>query len=72
MVKGTPSMGKKRRKGRLHIRCRRCGETSYHKIKGVCSHCGYGKSKKLRKYKWQKKHHLKKLNNTKGLRKRNK
>ena len=41
MVKGTPAMGKKRRKGRLHIKCRRCGKNSYHKIRGICSSCGY-------------------------------
>ncbi|MBI5872514.1 50S ribosomal protein L37e [archaeon] len=54
MTKGTPSMGKKSGKN-VHIRCRRCGRASYHKINGICSHCGYGKSKKLRRYSWQKK-----------------
>ncbi len=65
MVKGTPSMGKKGRR-KLTTRCRRCGKASYHKKKKQCSSCGYGKTSKLRKYKWQKKHHLKRLNNTKG------
>jgi len=53
--KGTAAKGKKLRKGRLHIRCRRCGNHAYHKIKGICSSCGYGKSKRLRQYRWQKK-----------------
>lgn len=55
MTKGTPSKGIKRRKGRLHIRCRRCGKPSYHKIKKVCSSCGFGRSSRLRRYSWQKK-----------------
>jgi len=54
-MKGTPSMGK-RSKGKSHIRCRRCGKKTYHVSKKVCSSCGYGKSKRLRSYKWQKKH----------------
>jgi len=54
MVKGTPSKGLKG-KAKLHYPCRRCGKPSYHKKKGVCSYCGYGKSTKMRKYSWQKK-----------------
>tara|TARA_Y100000310_G_scaffold272429_1_gene287378 strand:- start:368 stop:532 length:165 start_codon:yes stop_codon:yes gene_type:complete len=54
MSKGTASFGKKSGKD-THIPCRRCGKASYHKIKGVCSSCGYGNSAKLRKYNWQKK-----------------
>jgi len=54
MVKGTPSMGKKSGKKNM-IRCRRCGKKTYHIRKKVCSSCGYGKSKRLRKYSWQKK-----------------
>jgi len=46
-------MGKKSGKD-VHIRCRRCGRASYHKIDGICSSCGYGKTAKLRKYTWQK------------------
>ena len=57
MTKGTPSMGKKSGKS-THIRCRRCGKAAYHKIQGICSSCGYGKSAKLRKYSWNKKTHL--------------
>ncbi|MCD6371782.1 MAG: 50S ribosomal protein L37e [Candidatus Aenigmarchaeota archaeon] len=53
MVKGTPSFGKHRKT--LHIRCRRCGSRSYRKDKGYCSKCGFGRSKKLRKYKWRRK-----------------
>lgn len=48
MTKGTPSMGKKS-KGKLHLKCRRCGKNSFHMKKGVCSSCGYGNSSKLRK-----------------------
>ncbi|MEM3587061.1 MAG: 50S ribosomal protein L37e [Candidatus Jordarchaeaceae archaeon] len=51
MTKGTPSMGKKNKK--THIRCRRCGKHSYNITKKYCAACGYGRSKKLRKYSWQ-------------------
>ncbi|MBN2141858.1 50S ribosomal protein L37e [Candidatus Woesearchaeota archaeon] len=54
MSKGTPSMGKKSGK-KSHIRCRRCGEHSYHVKDKVCSYCGFGKSSKIRKYSWRKK-----------------
>ncbi|MBI1972843.1 50S ribosomal protein L37e [Candidatus Woesearchaeota archaeon] len=53
--KGTAAKGKKRIHGRLHIRCRRCGRASYHKIRGVCSSCGYGNTARLRRYNWLKK-----------------
>lgn len=53
-MKGTPSMGK-RNKGKSHIMCRRCGKRTYHKKKKVCASCGYGKSSKMRSYKWQNK-----------------
>lgn len=53
MPKGTPSFGKKQKK--THIRCRRCGHRSYHVRKKVCSHCGFGKSSKIRSYSWQEK-----------------
>ncbi|HLD12676.1 MAG TPA: 50S ribosomal protein L37e [Candidatus Nanoarchaeia archaeon] len=55
MSKGTASQGQKRNKGVLHIRCRRCGRSSYHKIKKVCSDCGFGRSARLRSYQWNKK-----------------
>lgn len=64
-------MGKKGH-AKLHIKCRRCGSNSYHKKKGICSACGYGKTKKIRRYAWQKKHHLVRLNNAKGFRRRSK
>lgn len=51
MTKGTPSRGKKNKK--THIRCRRCGKHSYHATKKYCAACGYGRSKKNRKYSWQ-------------------
>tara|TARA_Y100000310_G_C20694125_1_gene824254 strand:+ start:215 stop:421 length:207 start_codon:yes stop_codon:yes gene_type:complete len=66
MSKGTASKGLKRNKGRLHIRCRRCGGTSYHKIKHVCSSCGYGNSSKMRQYNWNKKDVGKKRDLSKG------
>jgi large subunit ribosomal protein L37e len=39
-----------------HIRCRRCGKTSYRKDKKYCAACGYGRSAKLRSYAWQTKY----------------
>jgi len=54
MAKGTPSMGRKSGK-KTHIVCRRCGKRTYHIRKKRCSSCGYGKSKRLRSYNWQKK-----------------
>lgn len=60
MSKGTPSFG--RRMGRtVHIRCRRCGEKTYHVRKKTCSACGFGASAKIRKYSWQNKVGLGKL-----------
>ena len=54
MTKGTTSRGKRTKKP--HIRCRRCGRHSYHATKGVCAHCGYGTSSKMRQYNWAKGH----------------
>jgi large subunit ribosomal protein L37e len=54
MGKGTAAMGKKSGKKNM-IHCRRCGKRTYHIRKKKCSSCGYGKSKRLRSYKWQKK-----------------
>jgi large subunit ribosomal protein L37e len=51
MAKGTPAFGKK--VGIKHIRCRRCGRVSFHVRKGKCAACGFGKTKKIRKFKWQ-------------------
>ncbi|MEM2878747.1 MAG: 50S ribosomal protein L37e [Candidatus Hadarchaeales archaeon] len=53
MVKGTPSMGKRHKV--QHIRCRRCGRRAYHAQKGVCAACGYGKSRKIKRYSWKNK-----------------
>ncbi|MFH1209596.1 MAG: 50S ribosomal protein L37e [archaeon] len=55
MTKGTPSMGKKSGKSNLVQRCRRCGKRAYHVRHKKCASCGFGKSSRLRKYKWQKK-----------------
>ncbi len=53
MSKGTPSRGK--RQNKVHTRCRRCGNASFHIKKGVCSACGYGKSARIKSFSWQKK-----------------
>lgn len=52
MSKGTPSKGKYNKK--THIICRRCGKHSYHATHGICASCGYGKTTKMRGYKWAK------------------
>ncbi len=51
MSDGTPAQGGKNTT--THVRCRRCGEASYHTKKKVCSSCGFGKSAKRRDYEWQ-------------------
>jgi len=51
VVKGTTSFGK-RGKGKTHIRCRRCGRHSYNIRKHYCAACGFGRSSKMRKFKW--------------------
>jgi large subunit ribosomal protein L37e len=51
MTDGTPAQGKKNTK--KHVKCRRCGESSYHVTKKVCSSCGFGESAKRRDYEWQ-------------------
>jgi large subunit ribosomal protein L37e len=61
MTKGTSSHGKKSGK-KTHIRCRRCGEHSYHIHKKRCASCGYGLGPKIRTYAWLKK---KKVNHSK-------
>ncbi len=45
----------KRSRGKTHIRCRRCGRHSYNIKKKYCAACGFGRSKRLRKYAWEKK-----------------
>ncbi len=52
-MKGTPSMGKHGR-GKTHIRCPRCGRHSYNVTKKYCASCGWGRSKRLRRYNWKK------------------
>ncbi|HOI18297.1 MAG TPA: 50S ribosomal protein L37e [Candidatus Woesearchaeota archaeon] len=54
MAKGTPSQGRRNKKA-SHIRCRRCGNRSYHRKTGICSSCGYGYSPRIRSFSWQKK-----------------
>jgi large subunit ribosomal protein L37e len=54
LTKGTPSRGL-HSKGKTHIICRRCGRRAFNVAKGYCAACGYGKSKKIRKYSWQNK-----------------
>lgn len=51
MTKGTTSFGK-RSKGKTHIRCRRCGRHSYNIRKKYCAACGFGRSKRIRRYSW--------------------
>ena len=54
-MKGTSSMGKKSGKKNM-IYCRRCGKRTYNLgSKRACSSCGYGKSARMRGYKWNKK-----------------
>ncbi len=53
MSDGTAAQGKKNKT--THVKCRRCGEKSYHSRKGVCSSCGFGKSSSRRSYAWQSK-----------------
>ncbi|MHA1596558.1 MAG: 50S ribosomal protein L37e [Candidatus Asgardarchaeia archaeon] len=50
MTKGTPSFGKRNKK--THIRCRRCGRRSYNVRKKRCAACGFGESKRIRRYNW--------------------
>ena len=51
-------------KGKTHIRCRRCGRRAYHVRKKFCAACGFGKSKKIKEYKWKNK----KVNRAKRIR----
>jgi large subunit ribosomal protein L37e len=51
MGKGTPSKGKNN-KTATHTTCRRCGNHSFHRSKGYCASCGFGKTAKLRKPSW--------------------
>lgn len=49
------ALRKGKRFKRVHGRCRRCGHLSFHLSRGVCAYCGFGRTKKIRKYGWQKK-----------------
>ena len=51
MSDGTSAQGKKNTT--THVKCRRCGNKSYHVKKSVCASCGFGKSAKRREYAWQ-------------------
>jgi len=55
MGKGTPSKGKKN-KTATHTICRRCGKHSYHRKKGYCASCGFGRTAKLRQPSWRNRH----------------
>lgn len=56
MTKGTASFGKQSGK-KTHIRCRRCGNHSYHVRKSRCASCGFGESSRRRKYNWSTRTH---------------
>jgi large subunit ribosomal protein L37e len=58
MTKGTPAMGRRSGKKNM-IHCRRCGRRTYHLRKKKCAACGYGKSARMRKYKFYKKDYRK-------------
>ncbi|MBI2143808.1 50S ribosomal protein L37e [Candidatus Woesearchaeota archaeon] len=53
MTKGTYSMGKKSGSKNM-IYCRRCGQRKLTLRGRTCASCGFGSSKKMRSYKWQK------------------
>jgi len=51
MTKGTASMGKKSGKKNF-IRCRRCGNLSYHIKDKKCAKCGFGATTKMKFFAW--------------------
>jgi len=55
MGSGTATMGQRNKK-ETHIKCRRCGRKSFNRKKGYCAACGFGKSSRMRKYSWSRKH----------------
>ncbi len=65
MTKGTTSMGKRHNK--THTICRRCGSSSYHIQKGVCSMCGYPAAK-TRTFNWSEKAKRRKTTGTGRMR----
>ncbi len=54
MGKGGPCFGKHGR-SKTHIVCRRCGRRSFNVAKGYCAACGFGRSRRIRRYSWQNK-----------------
>jgi len=52
VTKGTPSFGKHGR-SKTHIICRRCGRRAFNVAKGYCAACGFGRSRRMRRYSWQ-------------------
>jgi large subunit ribosomal protein L37e len=42
-------------RGYTHIVCRRCGRRAFNVAKGYCAACGFGRSKRIRRYSWQNK-----------------
>jgi len=44
-------MGKKS-KGKTHIKCRRCGRVAFNVSKGYSAACGFGRSRRIRRYSW--------------------
>ncbi|MDY6769760.1 MAG: 50S ribosomal protein L37e [Candidatus Nanohaloarchaea archaeon] len=52
MPEGKLRKGKRNTK--VHGKCRRCGEKSFHLTKKVCASCGFGESTERRDFNWQK------------------
>ncbi|QGA80761.1 50S ribosomal protein L37e [Candidatus Nanohalobium constans] len=40
------ALNKGKRNKKVHGKCRRCGEKSFHLRKSECASCGFGKTKK--------------------------
>jgi len=51
---GTTAFGRMNKK-RIHTTCPRCGRRSYHRRKGYCASCGFGRSPRIRKNAWRRK-----------------
>ena len=61
-TKGTTSFGKRHSKS--HTLCIRCGRSSWHIQKKICSSCGYGGTKKMRSFHHQAKAHRRRTEGT--------
>jgi len=48
------AMRKGKRNKHVHGKCRRCGKGAFHLSRGICAACGFGRSKKIRRYGWMK------------------